>query len=98
MSELRKANTDLAYFLTFTTVGWIDVFTRKELADFNIEKLKTAQEEHAVAIYTYVILTLAGGDASKGEKQTAVVLVQRETKPGIYVLAKDQPSNRSIFP
>jgi hypothetical protein len=29
MSELRKANTDLAYFLTFTTIGWIDVFTKK---------------------------------------------------------------------
>ena len=27
MSELRKANTDSAYFLTFTVVGWIDVFT-----------------------------------------------------------------------
>ena len=45
MSELRKANTDLAYFLTFTTVGWIDVFTRKKLADILIEKLKTAQKK-----------------------------------------------------
>jgi len=25
MSELRKANTDLAYFLTFTNVKWINV-------------------------------------------------------------------------
>ena len=56
MSELRKANTDLAYFLTFTTVGWIDVFTRKELADILIEKLKTAQKNHQVAIYSYVIM------------------------------------------
>jgi putative transposase len=56
MLELRKAITDLAYFLTFTTVGWIDVFTRKELADILIEKLKTAQTNHHVAIYSYVIM------------------------------------------
>jgi putative transposase len=56
MSELRKANTDLAYFLTLTVVGWIDVFTRKELADIIIEKLKIAQRDHAVAIYAYVIM------------------------------------------
>jgi putative transposase len=56
MSELRKANTDLAYFLTFTAVGWIDVFTRKELADIIIDKLKTAQNQHQIAIYSYVIM------------------------------------------
>ena len=57
MSELRKANTDLAYFLTFTIVGWIDVFTRKELANIIIEKLKIAQRDHHVAIYEYVIMS-----------------------------------------
>jgi len=31
MSELRKANTDLAYYLTFTTAGWIDVFYSQHL-------------------------------------------------------------------
>jgi hypothetical protein len=41
--ELRKANTDLAYYLTFTSAGWIDVFTRKELADILIKKLRKAQ-------------------------------------------------------
>jgi putative transposase len=57
MSELRKANTELAYFLTFTIVGWIDIFTRKELADIIIQNLKKAQSEHHVAIYSYVIMS-----------------------------------------
>ena len=57
MSELRKANTELAYFLTFTVVGWRDIFTRKELADIVIEKIKIAQKEHHVAIYSYVIMS-----------------------------------------
>ncbi len=56
MSELRKANTERAYFLTFTVVGWIDVFTRKELADIIIQKLKISQKEQAVSIYAYVIM------------------------------------------
>ncbi len=56
MSELRKATTELAYFLTFTVVGWIDVFTRKELADILIERLKIARRDHAVAIYADVIM------------------------------------------
>jgi putative transposase len=54
MSELRKANTDLAYFLTFKIVGWIDVFTRKELSNILIKNLQNA---HAVAIYCYVIMS-----------------------------------------
>lgn len=34
MSENRKANVEGAtYFVTFTLHGWVDVFTRKELAD-----------------------------------------------------------------
>ena len=57
MSEIRKANSDLAYFITFTTVGWIDVFTRKELADIIIERLKIARRDHAIAIYAYVIMS-----------------------------------------
>jgi putative transposase len=57
MSELRNANTDLAYFLTFTVVGWIDVFTRKELADVIIKRLKIAQKDHSVNIYAYVIMS-----------------------------------------
>lgn len=56
MSELRKANTDKTYFLTFSTVGWIDVFTRKELSDIIIEKLKIARRDHSIAIYVYVIM------------------------------------------
>jgi hypothetical protein len=35
MSELRKANTDYSYFLTFTVVGWIDVFTRRSFSSAN---------------------------------------------------------------
>jgi hypothetical protein len=44
MSELRKANTDHAFFLTFNVVGWIDLFARKECCDIII-KMETVIEE-----------------------------------------------------
>lgn len=40
MSEKRKENTSSPYFLTFTVVGWIDVFTRKNYCDIIIDSLE----------------------------------------------------------
>ena len=57
MSELRKANTNSAYFVTFTVVGWIDVFTRHDYADEIIKNLLFAQENRGIEIYAYVIMS-----------------------------------------
>ncbi len=56
MSELRKANTDLAYFLTFTVVGWIDIFTRNRYNEIIINSLKFCQVNKALDIFSYVIM------------------------------------------
>ena len=56
MSELRKANTDLAYFLTITVVGWIDIFTRSRYNDISIDSLKYCQINKALDIFAYVIM------------------------------------------
>ncbi len=56
MSELRKANTDHAYFLTFTVVGWIDLFTRKECCDIIIDSFKFCQINKGLEIYAFVIM------------------------------------------
>ena len=56
MSELRKAHSDLTHFLTFSLVGWIDLFTRKECCDIAIESLKYCQINKGLEIYGYVIM------------------------------------------
>jgi putative transposase len=56
MSELRKANTDHPYFITMTVVGWIDVFTRKELCDIVVKNLKYCQKEKHLKIFEYAIM------------------------------------------
>jgi len=50
MSELRKANTDLAYFLTLTIVGWIDIFTRNRYNEIIINSLKYCQFNNKISI------------------------------------------------
>lgn len=56
MSELRKANTDATYFLTFTVVGWIDLFTRSRYCDEVLKSLSFCQENKGLDIFAYVIM------------------------------------------
>ncbi len=57
MSELRKSNTDHPYFITFTIVGWVDVFTRRDYCDIIIRNLKYCQQQKGMELYAYVIMS-----------------------------------------
>ena len=60
------------HFLTFTTVGWVDIFTRKECKDILIQGLKYCIEHKGMKIHAYVImpshihLIASASTASKG--------------------------------
>ncbi len=56
MSELRKAINDNSYFVTFTVVGWIDVFTREDYCRIIIESLEFCRKTKGLRIYAYVIM------------------------------------------
>jgi putative transposase len=45
------------YYLTLTTVGWIDVFSRQRYRDIIIESFKFCQAHKGLIIYAYVIMT-----------------------------------------
>jgi len=46
MSRAYKSKKpDGIYFISFSTVGWIDVFTRKDYKDILIESLSYCQKE-----------------------------------------------------
>lgn len=45
------------YFVTFTVVNWIDVFTRQEYADIIYDSLKFCQKEKGLDLYAYCIMT-----------------------------------------
>jgi REP element-mobilizing transposase RayT len=57
MSELRKANIPgIPYFITMTVIGWIDLFTRKEICEIIVKNLRFAQNYRGLEIFTYVIM------------------------------------------
>lgn len=45
------------YFLSFTVVGWVDVFTRKETKQIIIDSIKHCCDNKGLLIYGYVIMT-----------------------------------------
>jgi REP element-mobilizing transposase RayT len=56
MSELRKTYDGGLFFVTFTVVGWIDVFSRREFADEVVKNLKFCQEKKGLEIYAWCIM------------------------------------------
>jgi len=44
------------YFITTTIIAWIDVFTRKELAEVIIESLAYCQKEKGLIIYAWCLM------------------------------------------
>jgi len=48
---------ELPYFVTFTVVNWIDVFTRKDYKDILIESLKYCATNKGLTIYAWVIMS-----------------------------------------
>ncbi|MDX1629593.1 MAG: transposase [Fulvivirga sp.] len=50
-------NEEGMYFVTFTVVGWIDVFTRKVYKDVIIDSLKYCQREKGLILHAFVIMS-----------------------------------------
>lgn len=50
-------NTARAYFLTFTVVDWVDVFTRKKYRDIVLESFKYCRAHKNLKIWAYVIMS-----------------------------------------
>jgi REP element-mobilizing transposase RayT len=45
------------YFISFATIGWVDVFSRKEYRDIVIQNLKYCQENKGLIIYSWCIMS-----------------------------------------
>ena len=45
-----------AYFVSFATVHWIDLFTRKSCCDRIVESLRYCQQEKGLIVYAWCIM------------------------------------------
>jgi putative transposase len=57
MSRYKVLDQSGLNYLTLTTVGWIDVFTRQRYRDIVIDSLKFCQENKGLRISGYVIMS-----------------------------------------
>lgn len=56
-TKYKATTTEEAYFITITTVGWIDVFTRLNQKNVIINALQYCQENKGLEIYGYCIMS-----------------------------------------
>ena len=50
-------NPEGLYFITFATVGWIDVFSRQIYRDLLIENLQYCQKEKGLELFAWCIMS-----------------------------------------
>ena len=56
-TKYKATTTEDAYFITITTVGWVDVFTRLNQKYIITDSLKHCQQNKGLEIYAYVIMS-----------------------------------------
>ena len=58
MSSKYKVGEDaIPHFVTFTVVGWIDVFSREQYKELFVERLKYCQENKGLVLHAWVVMT-----------------------------------------
>ena len=56
MSEYLKIEDNKTYFITFTVIEWIDLFTRECYINILVDSIKYCQKNKGLEIYSYVIM------------------------------------------
>ena len=57
MGGYKIVNQNAVHFLTFTVVGWVDVFARKQYKEIITESLSHCQKHKGLIVYAYVIMS-----------------------------------------
>lgn len=53
----KLANPDGIYFVTFTTVEWVDIFTRLSNIEIVLDSLRFCQKEKGLLIHAWCLMT-----------------------------------------
>ncbi|MEO5776313.1 MAG: transposase [Flavobacterium sp.] len=56
-TKYKATTTEEAYFITITTVGWVDVFTRLNQKYVIVKALEHCQQNKGLEIYAYCIMS-----------------------------------------
>jgi len=56
-SKFKVKDSELPHFITFSIIGWIDVFSREDYKQIVVESLEYCQQNKGLVIYAWVIMT-----------------------------------------
>ncbi|MCZ8297764.1 REP-associated tyrosine transposase [Flavobacterium sp.] len=56
-TKYKATTTEEAYFITITTVGWIDIFTRLNQKEIIIKALNYCQQNKGLEVYAYCLMS-----------------------------------------
>ena len=97
-TKYKATTTDEAYFITITTVGWIDVFTRLNQKHVITNALKYCQENKGLEIYAYCLMSSHLHLLCKGTEGFVLSDIMRDfkrhTSKKIIQTIQDEPESR----
>ena len=56
-SKYKVGENAIPHFVTFSVVGWIDVFSREQYKELFLESLKYCQQKKGMVLHAWVIMT-----------------------------------------
>lgn len=94
-SKYKFLDQDKLYFVSFATVHWIDIFTRRVYKEIVIESLNWCMENKGLEIYGYVIMTnhihLIIGRNGPNKMESIMRDFKKFTSVKLYNAIKDNP-------
>jgi REP element-mobilizing transposase RayT len=97
-TKYKATTTEEAFFITITTVGWIDVFTRLNQKQVIINALQHCQQNTGLEIYAYCIMSSHIHLLCKGTNGFVLSDIIRDfkkfTSKKIIQTIKEEPESR----
>ena len=56
-SKYKVADSTIPHFVTFSVVGWVDVFSREQYKEIVVESLRYCTEHKGLTLHAWVIMT-----------------------------------------
>ncbi len=97
-TSYRIKDENALYFLTFSTVEWIDVFTRKRYKDIVVDSLKYCQKEKGLELFSWCLMSNHVHlvvRAREGNKLSGILRdMKKHTSQEILKAIQDEPESR----
>lgn len=56
-SKYKVSDSSIPHFVTFSVVGWVDVFSREQYKEIMVESLRYCMEHKGLTLHAWVIMT-----------------------------------------